>query len=269
MKVVLFGGNGFIGEYLQKTLLTLHHEVTVIGANTPPSDIDFQAEVIVILTQPNGPVEKDLFPKLPQFVHLKKIVYLSTLLLYPDSSVPQPEWTSVQPMSEYERNKASEENKLIEYCNVHSLQLCIARLGNVYGDIRNRGVIHRMFRFILHGESFSIFGDASAKVKDFIFVEDVAKGVAFLIGFHQTQPVEIFNVCTGVGHSLADVMKEIEVITGHAITYIQESEREEKQSNVGDNTKILHVWGLGIEYSLTHGLKKAWENYRASSERQV
>ena len=63
MKVLLFGGRGFIGEYLARKLQERGKcRISITDKNA--GELDFGADVIVILTQPGPPVMEILISKL-------------------------------------------------------------------------------------------------------------------------------------------------------------------------------------------------------------
>src|SRR3989344_6222458 len=136
MRILLFGGMGFIGEYLaQKLSLRNDCKIKIVGRESKVQDFD--SEVVVILTQP-GQALKDFLPIISSAHTIKKIVYCSTLLLYPNSQEKQDEGASLDPKTEYEKNKYEEELLLSTMTQKEKILLCIARLANVYGNIKNR-----------------------------------------------------------------------------------------------------------------------------------
>jgi UDP-glucose 4-epimerase len=99
--------------------------------------------------------------------------------VYPDSPHPQPETTIPAPHSPYEQGKYEEEQLVTAFADTHHLTHCIARLGNVYGDIQNRGVVGYLFQSLVTHTSFAVNGTGD-QTRDYIFVDDVASALAAL-----------------------------------------------------------------------------------------
>ena len=72
---------------------------------------------------------------------------------------------------------------------------------------------------------------------------------------------DIFNVCTGVGHSINEIISIVESVSGEKLDYSYAPANPGKES-VGDNKKVLNVLGYGIEYDLQKGLEKTYKNYQ-------
>ena len=260
MKVLLFGGGGFIGEYLARNLRK-RRECKVEIADKNTGYLDLGADVVVVLTQPGSPVSEILIPKLAGFQRLKKIVYLSTLLLYPDSGRRQDESVEPDPQTEYEKNKYGEESALSAVSEKKGWRFCVARLSNVYGDVKNSGIINYIMLSAIKGNLLIIYGDKNKKIRDYIFIEDAANLLEFLIFHEQPKPKEIFNICTGVGQSIQELIAATGLITGRKIDFETGGAILEKQTCIGENKKILELSGYKFTHNLAEGLKKTYYNY--------
>jgi UDP-glucose 4-epimerase len=281
--VMILGGTGFVGEYLTRFVAEDRNNRVCVVSNTMPSESErvpgaayrhadltvsdpalaelFEhVEVLVILTRPNAQIMENLLSILPTAPRLRKIVYASTLLLYPDSAERQDESCAIDPVSEYERGKADEERTLSSYARSRDLTIAIARLANVYGDVKNEGIIGRMFRSLFDGRALVLNGEGLQK-RDYIFVEDVAEALKALIDNTQTAPVDVWNVCTGAGYSIRELGERIEAISGTKLEWTNGPPTPEKQSVIGNNAKITALIGRPARYPLDSGLRKAYENY--------
>ncbi|KKS95710.1 hypothetical protein A3B05_01675 [Candidatus Giovannonibacteria bacterium RIFCSPLOWO2_01_FULL_43_160] len=262
MKILLFGGAGFIGEYLAKNLAGRDGcELKIIDRYSKERGKDLDVEMIVVLTQPGSPVSDILIPAITASKKLKKIVYLSTLLIYPDSSEKQDENIQPDPKTEYERNKYQEELMLEKAAKKIGCQLCIARLSNVYGDVKNRGIINYIILSAIKGNLLTVYGDKDKKIRDYIFIEDAANLLEFLIFYKQQNLKEIFNICTGSAYSIQELIDMAERVTGRKINFEKGAPTLEKLINIGDNQKILALSHYKLKYNLAHGLKKTYKNY--------
>lgn len=88
----------------------------------------------------------------------------------------------------------------------------ILRVGNVYGTPLARkttqGVIDVFVQKALKGDLATIWGDAIHNVRDYIFVDDFSEAVV-KISEHHTSGVEVYNLSSGVGTSLKEIIETI------------------------------------------------------------
>lgn len=286
MKILLIGGSGFIGGYLTKKVITREDCEAIIvynnnlfllekSANVSYVKIDLvkptkelgglvnSVDIIVIMTQPSEKIIDNIIAAINSKSYLKKIIYFSTVLLYDNCISKQDECFPLNPVSDYEQGKFQEENKLSEFIKNNDLQLCIVRLSNVYGDIKNKGLIKLVFDSLLNGKPMVINGEGDS-VRDYIFVEDVATWVDFLIFWNQKNQKEIYNVCTGIGYSVKEVVHAVENIVGKEVEKTYGPVIPEKKMIIGNNEKVAGLSGMNARYDFHEGLKKTYENYLAT-----
>lgn len=277
--VAVIGGTGFIGDYLVQNLNRKKNiRILVIYKDTPPVrrlpnaqyfqvngaqnpkklfEIIKSADYLILLARPNFKLINNIIQSELAF---KKIIYTSTILIYPNSSKKQNEKSKLKPANDYEKNKIKEEKLLSEYAENTGNPLTIARLTNVYGNVKNRGVIHWILSALIAKQPF-VVNNSGEPVRDFIFVEDVAKYLELLINFSQKEKIEVFNVCTGIGFSLNQLIAEVELITNKKLKTKTGNTTEEKNSIIGDNKKIIRATGYEPKFDIRSGLSKAYQNY--------
>ena len=280
MKILLFGGNGFIGERLAVRLAAdPASEVKVIGRSVAPSKIknyiqldltknseEFKsnldwADSVVVLTKDDEAIVNNLLSYLGSRVRPIRIIYLSTLLLYADSDMPRDELADINPKTSYEQSKFKEEQKLNNFVTQSkNFKLCVVRMSNVYGGIKNRGVINYIFQSILDSSPITI-NNTGDSVRDYIFVDDAVDYLSFLTLWDQKSTSEIFNVCTGATYSVMDVIKTVELVTKKTVSYTVGPTIIEKKKIIGNNKKIVSISGKLPAYSLEAGLNKTYQNY--------
>ncbi len=285
INILVVGGTGFIGEYLINLLrnnknckIFVIHKGKINPKEKDPDvsyhEIDLSRvnpfikykppifDIIVILTRP----EKNIIKNICKIYNkkLNKIIFASTLLLYPDSSKKQNEKISPHPITLYEIDKFREEKQLIKFVKNKKIDLCIPRFGNMYGDIKNTGIISKIFKSLIYKKSLEIKGDGSQK-RDYIFVEDAANILNKLIFLKQKNQMEIFNVCTKKSYSILDIIRNIEKIFKERIQYTLTKGVQEKGSVFGNNAKVLHLTQYSIQYNIISGLKKTYLNFKSKS----
>lgn len=281
--LLLIGGTGFIGEHLLRALSAEELQSTLVFHASPIKNAQVlppawyqqtnlkeedplrfecvkDVERVIILTQPNEAVISTILKLFDAAPHLRHILYVSSLLVYPDNPAKQTEETAPDPQSPYEVGKLREELLFETYAAKRNILLCIARLSNVYGDVKSKGIINKMFHALEKKTPIQIRGDGTQK-RDYIFVDDIALALAHLLRRDQRHPKEIFNICTGHGSSLNEVMLAIEEITGQKLQHTYEESTGDKQCIIGDNGKIRATLPSFDPIVLHDGLQKAYARF--------
>jgi len=131
--------------------------------------------------------------------------------------MPIPERTLLAPITAYGASKAAAEIYLNLYRALHWTDCRIARIANPYGAGQNtergQGAVSAFLGKALRNEPIVIWGNG-AIVRDYIHISDTAAGLVKLaqaedLGGHCT-----YNIGSGVGHSLNDLISEIERLMG-------------------------------------------------------
>lgn len=278
-RVTIIGGTGFVGDYLVKRLIKnpelslkiIYRKTlpTIVQKNVEYLKIDSalepdkfktvleQTDYLIILSRPDKRLIQNIIQSGFKF---KKVLYTSTILIYPNSNMRQFENAELVPANDYEKEKIEEEKMLCDYAKASGSKLIIARLTNVYGDIKNRALVHWIFKALINKSAFKL-NNRGEPIRDFIFVEDAARYLEVLLFLKQKAEVEIFNVCSGEGFSINQVLEIVEEISGEKIKIDQGLVTDEKLSVIGDNSKVIMVTGVSPEYNLRSGLEKTYQNY--------
>jgi UDP-glucose 4-epimerase len=126
---------------------------------------------------------------------------------------PVKETHAVAPINAYGASKATAEVYLGLYRAMHGLDCRIARVANAYGvgqDLsRGLGAVTTFLHHALSGRQIVIWGSGDV-IRDYIHISDVAKCLVKL-AVSPKQDDFVFNVGSGVGVSLNDVIFELEV----------------------------------------------------------
>lgn len=149
----------------------------------------------------------------------KKVIFVSsggTVYGLP-RTIPIPESHETAPVCGYGIHKLMIEKYLYLYQYNYDLEYCVLRLSNPYGTAqisdRPQGVIGKFVYKILKNEPVEIWGDGSV-VRDYIFIEDVIEALCQAIGYQGDK--RVFNIGSGIGHSLCDVIDIIEREAGRS-----------------------------------------------------
>jgi UDP-glucose 4-epimerase len=254
MKILVLGGSGFLGSHIVDRFLAENHDVSVYDLyperfRRSPSKIEFftgdfgnvgaLSELIatgfdavihcVSTTTPKSSNESPEFDIQSNVIgtlylldictkhKVGKLVFLSSGgTVYGDIGDLEmvDESHAVRPMCSYGVSKLTIEHYLEVYKHLRGLDYVALRLANPYGErqspLRALGALTVFLHRTLKGQDIEIWGDG-AVTRDFIYVGDVANAVYFAT----ISPISgVYNVGTGTGLSLRDIVHRIETITG-------------------------------------------------------
>lgn len=153
-----------------------------------------------------------------QDVEISEIIYISTLDVYGKPVLKITENTKLNPISNYAIFKTSAEFLLKTFAKAKNIPLCILRLSHVYGvNDKSPKVINKFFQEALEKSRIVINVDGNT-LRDFIYVDDVAKVIAFFTGKRIN---ETLNVATGNSVTLSMLAESVKncVPTNVSIVY--------------------------------------------------
>ena len=169
-------------------------------------------------------VESNLLGTLRLLTHavelgLKKIIYVSsggTVYGVP-TQLPILETHPTDPVCSYGITKLAIEKYLGLFHQLSGLNYTILRIANPYGERQrthaSQGAVAVFLRKVLCGEPIEIWGDGSV-VRDYIHIADVVD--ALMLALEQTSCEYVFNIGSGRGLSLNEVLDTIEKVTGNS-----------------------------------------------------
>lgn len=122
------------------------------------------------------------------------------------------------PLSPYGIQKLAIEH----YLHLASLQgwltTTVLRFSNVYGSIlpaeRRQGLIGVAVARIIEGQKIQIFGSKET-VRDYVHVEDAVRAAS--LALFQKEPFQVFNIGSGRGHSVSDILKILEKVSARDV----------------------------------------------------
>lgn len=157
------------------------------------------------------------------------------------------------PMNCYAVSKYFGEVATADFCARHSIAYANVRIGDIYGPGQKLGkLVKAVVDGIVTGTTLSIYGQG-VRTRDYIYIDDVAKGLLFICRNELTGPV---NLGTGIGTSAAQ-MVEIGARLSGGICEVKhiDVEREDTSQIVLD-VSALRDAGFSAETSIEEGLKK-------------
>lgn len=121
----------------------------------------------------------------------------------------------LSPISNYGKAKANAELQINEFCCDSTLNATSFRFSNLFGSghKQNSGkdLISIALKKISTNSPLEIYGDGTM-VRDYLSVEDAARAVASMVSLSSL--ADSYNIGSGVGHSVNEVISVIEKSTG-------------------------------------------------------
>jgi len=254
-KILLVGGNGFIGSHLADALLARGAALRILDVQAerfraPLPGVEYfngdctnaatfraalsGCDTLIHLAHNTLPLAS--FVNLDREVRLGLEVFAGVLemalqeqvgkvMLFssggavygePPSANPVEEKSACRPVSPYGLIKLMMEKYLHMVHHLHGLSYLVVRPSNPFGPRQNflghQGAIPIFMHRLLTGQLISIWGDGQA-VKDYIYITDLVGAVVALLeaGFDN----EVYNVGSGVGRSVGEVVATLERELNH------------------------------------------------------
>lgn len=246
-----------------------------------PEDLLDQADVVFHLISTTKPGNRDVRKEfetnvIPTIGLLEACAVRGIRLVYFSSGgtvygipkyIPLDEGHETEPISAYGIQKLSIEKCIEYYGRMNGLDYSILRIANPYGRFQDpesqQGVIAVFMAHALAGEKIEIWGDGSS-VRDYVYVDDVMDACCRLLEYHGD--CHTFNIGSGTGHSLQQIVRMIEEDLGRAvdIRYLP-SRRQDVPSNVLDCRLAGRELGWHPATELAEGIHRMhemWESKR-------
>jgi UDP-glucose 4-epimerase len=200
-----------VGDAVDGVDAVLHLVSTTLpkGSNDDPV-YDVQTNVVASLQLLKAVVERGV----------KRVIFISsggTVYGVPQY-VPIDEKHPTDPLVSYGITKLAIEKYVLLFARLHGLRAVILRVSNAFGERQRietaQGAIGVFLHRALTGQPIEIWGDGSV-VRDYVHVSDVA--AAFSRAMTYEGPRAVFNVGSGAGVSLNELVAAIERVLGHAV----------------------------------------------------
>ena len=144
---------------------------------------------------------------------VKKIIYSSTSAYYGiKNKIPHSEDMERDCLNPYSVSKVAGEDIVKMYQSLYDMQTIIFRYFNVYGERQpTKGqyapVVGLFQKMKNEGRKMTVVGDGLAR-RDYTHVQDVVN--ANILAIQKKHKGRIFNIGTGVNHSILDVVKMVD-----------------------------------------------------------
>lgn len=189
-------------------------------------------------------LDRDVTPTLNFYLNccnagVSRFVFLSSGgTVYGNATeLPIPEHAAPKPISYYGASKVATEVYLGMLGHVTGRPATIIRLANPYGPgqmpWRGQGVIATALACALAGTEFQVWGSGEA-TRDYIYIDDAAIAIAAVA--LSGKPAATYNVGSGVGISLNDVVGAVQDVTGGQLTIQRYPDR-----NIDVSANVLSI----------------------------
>lgn len=297
MRILVIGGNGFIGSHLVDALILDGHKVRVFDRaaekyRSPLEGVEYQlasfsetaalsealegVDIVYHLVSTTVPATSNRDPvadiesnlintvKLLQLMQqqgVKRIIFLSsggTVYGIPNTPVVS-EDHALHPICSYGIVKVAIENYMHMFQQLYGIDYLCLRVSNPYGPRQGhlgvQGVIGTFLGKIKEGAEIQIWGDGSV-IRDYIYVTDLAALCAKAANFSQSG---IFNVGSGVGTSLLEIVEVLSELNHTAITPQFLPQRSYDVPKIVLNIdKAKDAFGWSPSVNLNQGMGMTW-----------
>jgi UDP-glucose 4-epimerase len=294
MKILVTGGCGFIGSHIVDRYVNEGHDVVVID-NLSTGDMNnlnpketfhkkdicdetieeiFQREKFDVVNHHAAQINVRTSVDDPRFDAQVNIIGAVNLLtvgvkygiqrfifassggaIYGEpKQFPITEDFALHPLSPYAVAKMAAEKYIMAFARIHAFHYTILRYSNVYGPRQiskgEAGVISIFIHQILNNKECIIFGDGH-QIRDYVYIHDVVEANVCALDCRS----DIFNIGTGVGTNVNDLINILSEITKKKIDHKHSAPRPgEVFKNVLDSSKAASVLRWKPQTPLKQGI---------------
>lgn len=206
---------------------------------------------------------------------IHKFLLSSTAALYQTSDQPLTEKSPIGPQNVYGQTKLMVEQALERYQQVHGWHYAALRYFNAAGALPGRGEAHQPESHLIpltlqvalgQRPDIQIFGtdyptqDGSC-IRDYIHLADLVSAHLLALEALETRDKLVYNVGSGSGYSVRQVVEAARQVTGHPIPAKEAPRRPGDPARlVASSDKIQRELGWKAEHSgLEEIVASAWE----------
>jgi UDP-glucose 4-epimerase len=203
-----------------------------------------------------------------------RFVLSSTAAVYQSSDEPLSEESPLGPTNTYGYTKLAVERILEWYREIHGLHFSALRYFNASGALPGRGEAHQPESHLIplvlqvalgQRETIGIYGtdyptpDGTA-IRDYIHISDLVSAHLLALDALSERDKLVFNIGTGTGYSVKEVIETARSVTGHLIPAVETPRRSGDPARlVASSEKIQRELGWKAEHSdLKNILETAW-----------
>ena len=288
-KILITGGNGYIGSYLVRFYLDKGHHVDNLDIGKLDnnnshnyfsfditdvnnfSNIKNNYDIIIHCAgSPSVPlsVENPLFDfsinlqgtiNMLEFARLNNstFIIMSSVSVYDsENNLPLSENSYKKPTSPYGASKLASEAYCQAYFRSFGLDTRIARIFNTYGPGMKHLFISDMIEKINNAEDKIIIGGSGNQIRDYVYIKDLISAIDIIAA--NGSPGEDYNICSGQKNTLINIANKLINIMGKENLSIKSDGKTYKgdiEEWYGNPNKINSI-GFIQNFSIEDGLEE-------------
>ncbi len=211
---------------------------------------------------------------------IRKMVFSSTAAVYQSSEEPLTEESTLGPTNVYGHTKLMTEQAMEWYRSIYGLHFAVLRYFNACGALPGRGEAHQPESHLIprvldialgRAESATIYGtdyptpDGTC-IRDYIHIGDLVSAHILALGALDKRDKMVFNVGSGNGFSVREVIEAARTVTGHAIPVVESPRRPGDSARlVASPNKIMTDLGWKpTRTNMQDILSSAWEWHQSN-----
>jgi UDP-glucose 4-epimerase len=211
---------------------------------------------------------------------IRKMVFSSTAAVYQSSEEPLTEESTLGPTNVYGHTKLMTEQAMEWYRSIYGLHFAVLRYFNACGALPGRGEAHQPESHLIprvldialgRAESATIYGtdyptpDGTC-IRDYIHIGDLVSAHILALGALDKRDKMVFNVGSGNGFSVREVIEAARKVTGHAIPVVESPRRPGDSARlVASPNKIMTELGWKpTRTNMQDILSSAWEWHQSN-----
>jgi len=304
-RVLITGGTGFVGSHLIRHLQSTTPNISVISLARPsvpeagveyyevdvrreddirsavrqirPSEIYHLAGVSAVdvsWADPRVTFEVNvvgtynLLEAAMALASAPRILNISTAQVYASSDAPLTEGSPLGPVNPYAASKAISEMLEVSFRRASTGGVITARSFNHTGPGQLPTFVlpsfAKQFAEIEAGIRRPTLAVGNINVeRDFTDVRDVVRAYSLLLSKGRTG--QVYNVCSGIGTSLTDVIKQFQALCRTVVTIESDSTRVRTGDIprvIGDSTKIRNETGWNVRITMNEAIRDLLDYWR-------
>jgi len=210
---------------------------------------------------------------------VKRFVLSSTAAVYQSSDEPLTEESPLGPTNVYGHTKLIVEQALDWYCKIHGLHFAALRYFNAAGGLPGRGEAHQPESHLIplvlgvplgERDAAKIYGtdyptpDGTC-IRDYIHIADLVSAHLLALNELRERDCLIFNLGSGNGYSVREVIETARQVTGHSIPVDELPRRPGDSARlVASSERIKRELGWKPEHDdLYEIISSAWEWHKS------
>ena len=192
--------------------------------------------------------------------HVGRIIFISSggTVYGRPQYLPMDERHPTEPQVSYGITKLAIEKYISMFHSLHGLKPVILRVANPFGERQRvetaQGAVAVFLDRVLRGQAIEVWGDGSVE-RDYIHVSDVAEAFTSALTYGGLE--QVFNVATGRGTSLNELLRIIESVTGRSPKVVYKPARAfDVPVSILDNRRAYQELGWTPLIGLNEGISR-------------